>query len=321
MEIRLVYDLSLAIRVSCCRARFAKYDFGKGATLICVMAEEYRQQINHVMKAIIRAPGEDWTTERLAGLAGISAFHFHRTFRALTGETMFAFLQRRRLLRAIELMNEDRFSLTEIALECGFDSGSSLSRAFRKQLGCTPSEYRQLHPPLLLPPAHTRALPKLDIAVEIRETPDRQALLVERRGMIEHSFTQAAAEAFRVLTDELKRHNGWPQVRECIGLCPDEASLVPDAEARYQAGFIYEGTPPALGDEVRSVIIPAGRWVVSLHRGSYESLWQRWNCLYRNWLPASGYRLRAASPFETYLNRPKHTPPDELQTEIWIPIE
>jgi hypothetical protein len=31
------------------------------------MAEEYRQQINHVIKAIIRAPGDDWTTERLAG--------------------------------------------------------------------------------------------------------------------------------------------------------------------------------------------------------------------------------------------------------------
>jgi AraC family transcriptional regulator len=85
--------------------------------------EEPPKQINQVIKAIIRAPGEDWTTERLAGLAGISAFHFHRLFRALTGETMFAFLQRRRLLCAIELIGEDRFSLTGIALECGFDSG------------------------------------------------------------------------------------------------------------------------------------------------------------------------------------------------------
>jgi AraC family transcriptional regulator len=96
---------------------------------------------------------------------------------------------------------------------------------------------------------------------------------------------------------------------------------VPDTEARYQAGFIYEGTLPPLCDEVRRVMIPAGRWVVSLHQGSYETLWQLWNRLYRNWLPASGYQLRAASPFEVYLNRPKQTPPDELRTEIWIPIE
>ncbi len=290
-----------------------------------MVESQYREQINRVIRAIIRQPDHDWTTVALAELAGISAFHFHRIFRALTGETMFAFLQRRKLLRAVELMNEDRFTLTEIALECGFDSGSSLSRAFRKQLGCTPSEYRQLHPPLLLPPAHTRALPKLDISVEIREMPDRQALIVERRGLIEHSFAQAAAAAFRVLTDELKRHHGWPHVRECIGLCPDEASLVPDANARYQAGFIYEDAPPtfgeALGDEVRRVTIPAGPWAVSLHRGSDETRWQLWNRLYRNWLPASGHRLRAAAPFEVYLNRPKQTPPEEWQTEIWIPIE
>ncbi|NOT59364.1 MAG: AraC family transcriptional regulator [Acidobacteria bacterium] len=277
--------------------------------------------INDVIKAIIRQPGEDWTTERLASLAGISAFHFHRIFRSVTGETMFAFLQRRRLLRAIELMNEDRFSLTEIALECGFDSGSSLSRTFRNQLGCTPSEYRQRNPPLLLPPARLRAQHKLELPVEIRETKARQAVIVERKGMIEQSFNQAAEAAFRILISELKRVNGWSCVRERIGMCPDENSLVPDAEARYQAGFCYEGALPAMNDEVRYVTIPAGQWVVSLHQGSYETQWQHWNRLYRNWLPASGYRLRNTSPFEIYRNTLKQVPPQQLQTEIWIPIE
>ncbi|MFN0123912.1 MAG: GyrI-like domain-containing protein, partial [Blastocatellia bacterium] len=251
----------------------------------------------------------------------ISAFHFHRVFRALTGETMFAFLQRRRLLRAIEMIHEARFSLTDIALECGFDSGSSLSRAFRKQLGCTPTQYRQRHPPLLLPPARVRAQDKLALPVDIRETKTRQAIVVERRGMIEHSFEQAAAAAFRVLTRELKRVNGWPFVHERIGMCPDEASLVPDAEARYQGGFFCDDALPAPVEEAQRITIPAGLWVVSLHCGSYASLWQPWNRMYRNWLPTSGYQLRATSPFEIYLNHPGQTPPERLQTEIWIPIE
>lgn len=285
------------------------------------MAEAYCQQINQVIKAIIRAPGEDWTTERLASLAGISAFHFHRVFRAVTGETMFAFLQRRRLLRAIELMDEDCFTLTDIALECGFDSGSSLSRAFRKYLGCTPSEYRRRHPPLLLPPARVRTQDKLPLPVEIREAKRRPAIIVERRGMIENSFERAASEAFGVLAQELKRINGWSFVRERIGICPDEASLVPDAEARYQAGFVYDGELPAMQEEVQRIEIPAGRWVVGLHQGSYETLWQLWNRLYRNWLPASGLQLRDAAPFEIYLNRPREVPPEKLKTQIWIPIE
>ncbi len=282
---------------------------------------EYRNRINQVIKTIIRHPGDDWTTQTLAGLAGISAFHFHRIFRALTGETMFAFLQRRRLLRAIELMHEEKFTLTEIALECGFDSSSSLSRAFRKQLGCTPSQYRQQHLLLLLPSARVRKRHTLALEIEIRETPTRQAVIVERKGMIEHSFDQAAAVAFRLLVNEIKRINGWGFVRECIGMCPDEASLVLDSEARYQAGFFYEGNLPTMSNEVQRVTLPAGKWIVSVHQGSYESLWQDWNRLYRNWLPASGHQLREASPFELYLNRPKQVSPAELRTEIWIPID
>ena len=281
---------------------------------------EYRERINRIIKAIIRNPGNEWTVQSLADIAGISAFHFHRIFRALTGETMFAFLQRRRLLRAMELMRENGFTLTEIALECGFDSGSSLSRAFRKQLDCSPTQYRKQRSSPLLPPTRPHSSKKDRIQVEVRKAQARFAFVVERRGMIEQNFNQAATAAFRVLTGEIKRVNGWHAVRETIGMCPDEASLVPDAEARYWAGFLCEEALPAMNDEVKRVNIPAGRWAVSLHQGSYETLWQSWNRLYRDWLPASGYRLRDTSPFEIYLNNQKQVPSQELRTEIWIPI-
>lgn len=286
-----------------------------------MVEHEYRNRINHVIKTIIRHPGEDWTTQALAGLAGISAYHFHRIFRALTGETMFAFLQRRRLLRAIELIHESRFSLTDIALECGFDSGSSLSRAFKKHFGCSPTEYLRQHPALLLPPSRPRAIGKAAIEVEIREAPARQALIVERQGLVEQSFDLAAKTAFRVLVSEIKRVNGWHAIRERIGICPDEASMVPDAEARYQAGFMVEGHLPALAAEVQHVTIPAGKWAVSIHQGSHETCWQSWNRMYRNWLPISGYALRNAAPFEIYLNNLKTVSPEKLQTQIWIPIQ
>ncbi len=286
-----------------------------------VSEQEYRDRINNVIKAIIRNPDGDWATPSLASLAGISSFHFHRIFRALTGETMFAFLQRRRLLRAIELINEGRFTLTEIALECGLDSGSSLSRAFRKHFRCSPTQYRKRQLLLLLPPARQRPGKINGMQVEIREIPTRAALIVERKGMVDQNFNQAATAAFRVLVSEIKRVNGWHAIRERFGMCPDEARMAPDSEARYQAGFFYEGALPVLGTEVQRVTISGGRWVVATHHGSYETLWQSWNRLYRDWLPASGYALRDAAPFEIYLNSKKDVPPEELKTEIWAPIQ
>lgn len=156
--------------------------------------------------------------------------------------------------------------------------------------------------------------------VEIREMRSRDALIVERKGLVDQNFNQAAAEAFRALTGEIKRINGWSAIRERIGMCPDEATMIPDAEARYQAGFFCEGELPVMSDEVQRVTVPGGRWAVSIHQGSYETLWQSWNRLYRDWLPASGLVLRDAAPFEIYLSNIKTTPPDELLTEIWIPI-
>lgn len=283
--------------------------------------QEYRNRINKVIKAIACDPSGDWTTEALAGLAGISTFHFHRIFRALTGETMFAFLQRRRLLRSIELINEGGFTLTDIALECGFDSGSSLSRAFRKHFHCSPTQFRKHQAPLPLPRARPHSRNKNSLHVEIRETDARKAVIVERKGMIDQNFNKAAAAAFRVLIAEIKRVNGWDAIRECIGMCPDEDGMLPDAEARYRAGFFYEGRLPALGPEVRRVTVPGGEWAVSTHRGSYETLWQSWNRLYRGWLPTSDYTVRDVAPFEVYLDEKKKVAAEQLRTEIWIPIQ
>ncbi|MFN0109307.1 MAG: hypothetical protein ACKVZH_10680 [Blastocatellia bacterium] len=64
--------------------------------------------------------------------------------------------------------------------------------------------------------------------VEIRNGETRAATIVERKEMIDQNFNQAAAEAFRVLTGELKR-KGWASIRERIGICSDEAGRVADA--------------------------------------------------------------------------------------------
>ena len=282
---------------------------------------EYRERINRIIKVIIRNPGGEWTTQSLSEIAGISAYHFHRIFRALTGETMFSFLQRRRLIYAVELIQEGDFSLTEVALECGFDSGSSLSRAFRKYLHCSPTQFRTQRSVPLLPPARTQALAKSAAKVEIRKVQALTAIVVERKGLIDQNFNRAATDAFRLLVGEIKRANCWSALGQPIGMCPDEANLVPDAEARYQAGFLYERAVPEMSDEVQHVKIPGGKWAVSIHQGPYETLWQHWNWLYRDWLPSSGNRLRDAAPFEIYLNNQKQVSPNELRTEIRIPIQ
>ena len=51
-----------------------------------------------------------------------------------------------------------------------------------------------------------------------------------------------------------------------------------------------------------------------------DNLWQTWQSIYRDWLPASGHELRDALCFEDYVDDPSEVAAEELRTDIYVPI-
>jgi AraC family transcriptional regulator len=78
----------------------------------------------------------------LAALAGLHPHHFMRVFRARHGETIGAYVRRRRLEQADARLREDDTPLVDIALEAGFCDQSHFTRAYRLHFGWTPGERR-----------------------------------------------------------------------------------------------------------------------------------------------------------------------------------
>ncbi|MBL6457068.1 helix-turn-helix transcriptional regulator [Belnapia sp. T6] len=78
----------------------------------------------------------------LAEAAGLSVFHFSRAFKRSTGLAPQAWLMRRRLARAQELLADGATSLIDAAFEAGFCSHAHLTSSFRRVLGTTPSAWR-----------------------------------------------------------------------------------------------------------------------------------------------------------------------------------
>jgi AraC family transcriptional regulator len=79
----------------------------------------------------------------LAGLVQLSTSHFFRAFRETFSESPVAYVMKRRMLRAQELMSKSRVSLTQIALECGMCDQAHFSRTFRRIVGINPSVWRR----------------------------------------------------------------------------------------------------------------------------------------------------------------------------------
>jgi AraC family transcriptional regulator len=78
----------------------------------------------------------------LAGAIGMSQFHFCHMFKQSIGTSPYQYLLQQRIERAKQLLKQTDRSVTEIALDCGFNSHSHLSKQFRQLTGLTPKAYR-----------------------------------------------------------------------------------------------------------------------------------------------------------------------------------
>ena len=78
----------------------------------------------------------------LARVAGVSKYHFVRSFEASYGETPMRYLTRRRIERAQDLLRSANLTITEICMLVGFSSLGSFSGRFSELVGESPSAYR-----------------------------------------------------------------------------------------------------------------------------------------------------------------------------------
>jgi AraC family transcriptional regulator len=86
--------------------------------------------------------GHDVALGDLAALAGVSRFHFARTFRATVGQPPHRYVLGRRIERARELLRSPSLPLREIAARTGFADQSHLTRAIKRTYGATPGALR-----------------------------------------------------------------------------------------------------------------------------------------------------------------------------------
>jgi AraC family transcriptional regulator len=81
----------------------------------------------------------------LAQIAGVTPSYFHRAFRVTTGRTPLAFINQRRVRRAMDLLANRNISVSEACVRVGFVSPVHFTRVFRNATGMNPSEYGAAH--------------------------------------------------------------------------------------------------------------------------------------------------------------------------------
>ncbi len=262
----------------------------------------------------------DLSLPRLAEVAGCSAYHFHRIFKAMTKETLTMFVQRARLERAAYLMmTSPERKLDAIALDAGFGSHSDFSRVFKRHYGRPPRAWdrkTRLTPVAVSDDYEAvleRAMADAD-AVELRvvDQPSRHLVYARARTPF---LGPPLVEAYDRLVAGLERRGVDARSAELIGWSWDNYETTPLDRVCFDFGVsvspdVYRvlGADPTLTrDGLGRQHFGAHRAVQARATGPHLSIAVAWEVLYTRWLPRSAHDLLDMPATKVFERHPHET--------------
>jgi AraC family transcriptional regulator, alkane utilization regulator len=99
--------------------------------------------VGRALALIHRDPGQPWTVDELAREAALSRSALAERFASLVGEPPIQYLMRWRLALAAQALRAQSEVISRIAERSGYESSAAFSRAFRREFGMSPAEWRR----------------------------------------------------------------------------------------------------------------------------------------------------------------------------------
>ena len=277
--------------------------------------EEYQKCVNAVVDYINLHLGEEIDLKSLAKISHFSPFYFHRIMKAFLGEPIGTFIVRTRTESAARLLRYSDLPIADIAYRIGYSSPSSLSKVFKQFYGISPNEYRNNKNFVIMKPAIIR--PDLELKKEIREVPARNVIYIRLFGDYKmNDYGGTWMRLFQFIKEEkLPMGDMAPYC-----MYHDEPKVTPADKLRTDVCMVMPVTVTPKGD-IGFKQLPAGRYAVFTYKGSYEYLQSVYDTIYGKFIPEMECTMRDESSAERYLNDPCNTKPEDLLTEIFIPVE
>jgi AraC family transcriptional regulator len=275
---------------------------------------DYAERLERVFRWLADHLDDSLDLARLADVACLSPYHFHRVYRAMQGETAADTVRRMRLHRAAVELITGELPVARVARRAGYGSQEAFTRAFKAAYGVPPARYRASFVPTHTTSRQEDAMETTAYETTIRTTPALRVAALAHRGEYQRIGTtferlMALAAGQGLLGAELRT----------FGIYYDDPSVTPAGALRADACLVIAADRMPNGElELRE--IRGGRYATVLHVGPYAELERPYKWLYGTWLARSGEEPADAPVVEAYLNDARMVPPTGLETEIWLPL-
>ena len=303
-----------------------------------LLRQEYISRINLVQDYIEENISKMFTLEELSKISGFSKYHFHRIFRSIVNETLYNFIIRLKLERAVGfLMNSSDKTITDIALNFGFNDSAVFARCFKKHYGMSATKYKAKYSnnrqDVSLPPVYNdinntnnwrKNKMKVECKVEIIDMPEMTVAYLRHFGTF-----KLLAEKFQEMISKLVSWgfaNGVMKQGETkiLAVYHDNPNITQDDKLRTSICLSIPENTKVEG-EFSKMTIAAGKYAVGhFEFDDKDAALQHanaWDYFYGVWLPESGYQPEDGNNFEVYVNDPNTHPERKHLLDIYMPIK
>jgi len=298
----------------------------------------YIKRINKVVDYIDNNLDAELSLQILSDIACFSPYHFHRIFSALLAETPNNYITRRRIEkiagRLFYIGKEE--SLTNLALQNGFKSIHSFSRAFRNFYGMSASEFQKRGQSEFSKICKTQSKKgtgevlfekyfysinnlknwlAMKTQVEVKEMPALNLAHIRHQGPY--------SEIGKVFEKLMK----WAGPRglldfpntKTVGIYYDSPRVTDESKMQSSACFTLQEDVEVSG-EVGKITIPKGKFAVGRFELKMNEYEQAWNSM-SLWVPENHFELRDGHYHEIYYNDANDHPEGKFIVDICIPVK
>lgn len=263
---------------------------------------------------------KDFPLNELAFFSTYSPWHFHRLFRKFQKENVKDYVRRLRLEKAAYELKTTSFPILEIAIESGYTTQEAFTKAFRKDLGLTPKQFRDRYAKPKKSPFIFSSLKEFGILKEdfqIKSISSFTILYKRHIGPYESmpGFPEDP-QFLKPFKDWLLAANQTFDSCKWIGISQDDPEITKASQIRFDFGTpisIQTKIPIGLGLQK----VPSGDRLQVRVRAPYTKLPEIYSVLLGEFFPKYTRRLANLPPFEVYVDRGERKTPI---TDIYFPL-
>lgn len=249
--------------------------------------------------------------KELESISYYSYRNIQRIFKYSYGETIGEYQKRLKIENAYKMILYTKETLSQIALEVGFDNIASFSKAFKLYFGISPKEARLNKPALFKKNAITYRVSDFILKPKIVQLPPVQVFYQSTK-------THYLNDDIEELWEQFLIHDFPNKGTDYYGVIVDEPLITDKIKCRYDACASVQ----ANHKQLPSKMIFGGKYAQFTHKGGYDTIEETYTNIYARWVLTTQLEFNSSPIIEHYIKHEDNTDnKNDYITAILLPLK